>query len=164
MEMKTRIQVEQPVTEMVYEIDLVKEQIRIAAGEALGYSQNDLRASGHAIECRINAEDPAHNFAPAAGRVTNVVFPGGPGIRVDTYIYAGASVPPFYDSLLAKIIASGPTREAAIARMERALRETAIEGLKTTIGQCLEVLAGEPFRSGLYAIDLLPAMLQRNAA
>ncbi len=159
MEMNTRIQVEHPVTEMVYGIDLVKEQIRIAAGEALGYVQRDLVARGHAIECRINAEDPRNNFAPQAGTVTNVVFPGGPGIRVDTHLYPGASIPPYYDSLLAKAVAYGDTREAAIARMERALRETVIEGVQTTIGLCLEVLASREFRAGRYDIGFLPSML-----
>ncbi len=109
--MNTRIQVEHPVTEMVYGVDLVKEQIRIAAGEPLGYAQSDLAARGHAIECRINAEDPQNNFAPAAGTLSSCVFPGGPGIRVDTHIYAGATIPPFYDSMIAKIVAFGDTRE-----------------------------------------------------
>jgi acetyl-CoA carboxylase biotin carboxylase subunit len=164
MEMNTRIQVEHPVTEMVYSIDLVKEQIRIAAGEPLGYTQADLRCTGHAIECRINAEDPRNNFAPAAGTLTNVVFPGGPGIRVDTHVYSGASVPPFYDSMIAKIVAHGETREAAIARMERALRETVVEGVNTTIQQCLEILATEQFRSGRYTIDFLPSLMQAAPA
>jgi acetyl-CoA carboxylase biotin carboxylase subunit len=159
MEMNTRIQVEHPVTEMVYGIDLVKEQIRIAAGEPLGYTQRDLVARGHAIECRINAEDPRNNFAPQAGTVTNVVFPGGPGIRVDTHLYAGAAVPPYYDSLLAKAVAYGDTRDAAIARIERALRETVIEGVQTTLGLCLEILASREFRAGRYDIEFLPAML-----
>jgi acetyl-CoA carboxylase biotin carboxylase subunit len=160
MEMNTRIQVEHPVTEMVYNIDLVKEQIRVAAGEQLGYAQSELKASGHAIECRINAEDPRNNFAPAAGTLTNVVFPGGPGIRVDTHVYSGAMVPPFYDSMIAKIVAVGETRDAAIARMERALRETVIEGVNTTIQQCLEILATEQFKSGRYSIDFLPSLMQ----
>jgi len=155
MEMNTRIQVEHPVTEMVYNIDLVKEQIRIAAGEPLGYTQSDLVARGHAIECRINAEDPQNNFAPAAGTVSKLVFPGGPGIRVDTHLYAGATIPPYYDSMIAKVIAFGDTREVAIARMERALRETLIEGVTTTIGLCLEVLASAEFRAGRYDIELL---------
>ncbi|HZY95544.1 MAG TPA: acetyl-CoA carboxylase biotin carboxylase subunit [Candidatus Cybelea sp.] len=155
MEMNTRIQVEHPVTEMVYDIDLVKEQIRIAAGEPLGYAQADLAARGHAIECRINAEDPQNNFAPAAGTVSKVVFPGGPGIRVDTHLYAGAAIPPYYDSMIAKIIAFGEAREVAIARMERALRETLVEGVTTTIGLCLEILETEEFRSGRYDIELL---------
>ncbi len=164
MEMNTRIQVEHPVTEMVYNIDLVKEQIRVAAGERLGYTQSELKPNGHAIECRINAEDARNNFAPAAGTLTSVVFPGGPGIRVDTHVYSGASVPPFYDSMIAKIIALGETREAAIARMERALRETVIEGVNTTIAQCLEILASPPFMQGRYSIDFLPDLMASTAA
>ncbi len=160
MEMNTRIQVEHPVTEMVYNIDLVKEQIRVAAGEALGYAQRDLKPSGHAIECRINAEDPRNNFSPQAGTLSKVVFPGGLGIRVDTHVHSGAMVPPYYDSMLAKIIAFGETREAAIARMERALRETVIEGVNTTIDMCLEILGTREFREGRYAIDFLPNLLR----
>jgi acetyl-CoA carboxylase, biotin carboxylase subunit len=159
MEMNTRIQVEHPVTEMVYGIDLVKEQIRIAAGEPLGYAQSDLVARGHAIECRINAEDTRNHFAPAAGAVSKVVFPGGPGIRVDTHLYAGATIPPYYDSMLAKVVAFGDTREIAIARMERALRETLIEGVKTTIDLCLEIFAAPAFREGRYDIEFLPDLL-----
>jgi len=160
MEMNTRIQVEHPVTEMVYGIDLVKEQIRIASGEALGYVQRDLKAGGYAIECRINAEDPHHNFSPAAGELSDVVFPGGPGIRVDTHVYAGAKVPPFYDSMLAKVVAFADTRDEAIGRMERALRETVVAGVKTTIGQCLEILATPQFRNGTYDIDFLPSLMR----
>ncbi|MBV8196865.1 MAG: acetyl-CoA carboxylase biotin carboxylase subunit [Candidatus Eremiobacteraeota bacterium] len=166
MEMNTRIQVEHPVTEMVYNVDLLKEQIRIAAGEPLGYAQRDLVARGHSIECRINAEDPQNNFAPAAGAVTKLVFPGGPGIRVDTHLYAGAMIPPYYDSMLAKIVAFGDTREVAIARMERALRETQVEGIPTTIDLCLEILTGSEFRTGRYDIELLSRepLLARQAA
>ena len=159
MEMNTRIQVEHPVTEMVYNIDLVKEQIRIAAGESLGYEQRDLASRGHAIECRINAEDTGNQFAPAAGTVSKLVFPGGPGIRVDTHLYAGAVIPPYYDSMIAKVIAYGDTREIAISRMERALRETLVEGVKTTIGLSLEILAAPPFRDGHYDIEFLPREL-----
>ena len=162
MEMNTRIQVEHPVTEMVYNIDLVKEQIRIAAGEPLGYAQTDLVARGHAIECRINAEDPANNFAPAAGTVTKLVFPGGPGIRVDTHLYAGATITPYYDSMIAKVVAFGDTREVAIARMERALRETLVEGISTTIGLCLDILATAPFREGRYDVELIAGYLSSN--
>lgn len=162
MEMNTRIQVEHPVTEMVYNIDLVKEQIRIAAGEPLGYSQSDLAARGHAIECRINAEDPRNNFAPAAGTVSKLVFPGGPGIRVDTHLYAGATIPPYYDSMIAKVVAFGDTRDVAIARMERALRETLVEGVHTTIDLCLEILASPAFRSGHYDVELIPARILSN--
>jgi acetyl-CoA carboxylase biotin carboxylase subunit len=163
MEMNTRIQVEHPVTEMVYNIDLVKEQIRIAAGEPLGYQQSDLAERGHAIECRINAEDPRNNFAPAAGTVSKIVFPGGPGIRVDTHLYAGAVIPPYYDSMIAKIVAYGDSREIAIARMERALRETLVEGVQTTIALCLEILATPAFREGRYDIEFLPNELSASA-
>jgi acetyl-CoA carboxylase, biotin carboxylase subunit len=159
MEMNTRIQVEHPVTEMVYSVDLVKEQIRIAAGEPLGYAQHDLALRGHAIECRINAEDAYNGFAPQAGTLTKVVFPGGPGVRVDTHVFSGALVPPYYDSMIAKVVAFGASREAAIARMERALRETVIEGVSTTIGYCLEILAEPRFREGRYDIGFLPGML-----
>jgi acetyl-CoA carboxylase, biotin carboxylase subunit len=162
MEMNTRIQVEHPVTEMVYNIDLVKEQIRIASGEPLGYTQSDLVARGHAIECRINAEDPRNNFAPAAGTVSKLVFPGGPGVRVDTHLYAGATIPPYYDSMIAKIVAFGDTREVAIARMERALRETLIEGVNTTIALCLEILEAPAFRDGRYDVEFIPNHLLRN--
>jgi len=163
MEMNTRIQVEHPVTEMVYNIDLVKEQIRVAAGEPLGYEQGDLVARGHAIECRINAEDTRNNFAPAAGTVSKLVFPGGPGIRVDTHLYAGAVIPPYYDSMIAKVVAFGDTRDVAIARMERALRETLVEGVSTTIDLSLEILATSEFRAGRYDIEFLPKRLAATA-
>jgi acetyl-CoA carboxylase, biotin carboxylase subunit len=162
MEMNTRIQVEHPVTEMVYNVDLVKEQIRVAAGEPLGYTQHDLVAQGHAIECRINAEDPSNNFAPAAGTVSKVVFPGGPGIRVDTHLYSGATISPYYDSMIAKIVAVGETRDVAIARMERALRETLVEGVSTTIDLCREILATPAFREGRYDIELIPTRILPN--
>jgi len=155
MEMNTRIQVEHPVTEMVYGVDLVKEQIRIAAGEALGVTQAELHPSGHAIEVRVNAEDPEHNFAPAAGTLGRVEFPGGPGVRVDTHVYGGATIPPYYDSMIAKIIAHGATREAAIARMERALSETRIEGVKTTIDFCRDVLRDPAFRAAGVGVEWL---------
>jgi acetyl-CoA carboxylase biotin carboxylase subunit len=148
MEMNTRIQVEHPVTEMVYNIDLVKEQIRIASGEPLGYTQNDLRSRGHAIECRINAEDPRNNFAPAAGTVSKLVFPGGPGIRVDSHVYTGYNVPPFYDSMIGKVIAYGDTRDTAIARMRNALAEMVVEGIKTNIPLHQEIFNHSAFRQG----------------
>ena len=132
MEMNTRIQVEHPVTEMVTDIDLIKEQIRIAAGERLSLPR-DIEIRGHAIECRVNAEDPARDFLPSPGPITAFVPPGGPGIRVDTHAYAGYTIPPQYDSLVAKVIAWGHDREEAIARMQRALREFEIGGIKTTI-------------------------------
>jgi acetyl-CoA carboxylase biotin carboxylase subunit len=163
MEMNTRIQVEHPVTELVYGVDLVKEQIRVAAGDTLGFTQEDLHPHGHAIEVRVNAEDPENNFAPAAGVLTHVVFAGGPGIRVDTHVYSGAMVPPFYDSMLAKIIAVGRTRESAILRMERALSETRIESVKTTVDFCREVMGDPEFRAGGVGIGWLPAYLARRA-
>lgn len=164
MEMNTRIQVEHPVTEMVYGIDIVKEQIRIASGERLGYTQRDVQPRGHAIECRINAEDPQNNFAPGAGAVTGVAFPDGPGVRVDTHVYGGASVPPYYDSLLAKVVAFGDTRSAAIERMEGALRQTVIEGVRTTTAECLELLQTREFREGTYDVGFLPAFMAGAAA
>jgi acetyl-CoA carboxylase biotin carboxylase subunit len=164
MEMNTRIQVEHPVTELIYGVDLVKEQIRIASGETLGFTQDDLHRHGHAIEVRINAEDPDHNFAPAAGTLTTVVFPGGPGIRVDTHVYGGAVVPPFYDSMLAKVIAVGRSRESAILRMERALGETRIEGVKTTVEICREILASDTFRAGGVGVGWLPQLLADRVA
>jgi acetyl-CoA carboxylase biotin carboxylase subunit len=147
---------------MVFNVDLVKEQIRIASGERLGYVQSDLVQRGHAIECRINAEDSSNNFAPQAGTLSSVVFPGGPGIRVDTHVYSGAKIPPYYDSMLAKVIVYGETRDAAISRMERALRETVVEGVHTTIDACLEILATPEFRSGTYDIGFLPRLLERK--
>ena len=147
IEMNTRIQVEHPVTEMITGIDLVREQIRIATGEALGYRQNTVRFTGHAIECRINAEDPEH-FVPSPGRVTAWVAPGGPGVRVDSHLMAGYVVPPYYDSLIAKIIVHANDRGAAIARMQRALSETVVEGVKTTIPYHLKLLADPAFVAG----------------
>ncbi len=133
MEMNTRIQVEHPVTEMVTGIDLVKQQILIAAGEKLEYQQSDVKIQGHAIEARINAEDPEMNFAPFPGRVTLFHKPGGPGIRIDTHVFAGYTIPPHYDSLVAKLIAHGRDRTEAISRLRRSLDEFIIDGIKTTI-------------------------------
>ncbi|MGH7279115.1 MAG: acetyl-CoA carboxylase biotin carboxylase subunit, partial [Candidatus Rokuibacteriota bacterium] len=147
IEMNTRIQVEHPVTEWVTGIDLIREQIRIAAGEALGYRQDGVTFSGHAIECRINAEDP-DTFAPSAGRVTAWIPPGGFKVRVDSHLMAPYAVPPFYDSLIAKIIVHGRDRAEAIARMRRALMETIVEGVKTSIPFQLKVLADPGFVEG----------------
>jgi len=148
IEMNTRIQVEHPVTEAVTGIDLVKEQIRIAAGEPLSFRQDDVRFNGWAIECRINAEDPGNRFLPSPGTITAWEEPGGPGIRVDSGVRAGSVVQPYYDSLVAKVIAWGRDREEAIARMERALAEFRIEGVKTTVPLYREILAREDFRQG----------------
>ncbi|GAA6733450.1 acetyl-CoA carboxylase biotin carboxylase subunit [Thermus oshimai] len=150
IEMNTRIQVEHPVTEMVTGIDLVQAQFRIAMGEKLWLRQEDIEVRGHAIEVRVNAEDPEKGFRPSIGKVETLLFPGGPGIRVDSHLYAGYQIPPHYDSLIAKIIAWAPTREEAIRRMERALSETIIEGpgLKTTIPFHQKVLQNAFFRRG----------------
>jgi len=148
LEMNTRIQVEHPVTEAVTGLDLVAEQIRIAAGEPLRFSQRDVEFRGHALECRINAEDPAHDFRPSPGRVVSFVLPGGPGIRVDTHVYAGYTIPPYYDSLIAKVVAWGRDRTEAIARMERALREFEITGIRTTIPLHRAILDNAFFRRG----------------
>lgn len=147
-EMNTRIQVEHPVTEMITGVDLVKAQILLAAGHGLPWRQADLALSGHAIEVRVNAEDPDHDFRPAAGVITDVHWPGGPGVRVDSHVYTGYRIPPNYDSMIAKIIAWAPNRDEAIARMERALRETVIEGVKTTVPFHLKVLNNAFFRRG----------------
>jgi acetyl-CoA carboxylase biotin carboxylase subunit len=148
MEINTRIQVEHPVTEVVYDVDLVKLQLAVAAGEKLNLKQADLRPRGHAIECRINAEDPERDFAPQAGEVKELILPGGPGIRVDSHLYQGYHVPPFYDSLVAKVIAHGLDRAEAIARMRRALEELTIGGIKTSIPFHLRVLSDPVFLNG----------------
>lgn len=147
-EMNTRIQVEHPVTEMITGFDLVQEQFRVAAGLGLSFSQNDVKVEGHSIEVRINAEDPDHDFRPSAGTITDLHWPGGPGVRVDSHVYAGYRIPPTYDSLVAKIIVWAPTREEAIRRMQRALRETVIEGVKTTIPFHQRVLENAFYRRG----------------
>jgi acetyl-CoA carboxylase biotin carboxylase subunit len=147
MEMNTRIQVEHPVTEMVTVTDLVSAQIRIAAGEPLNFTQDELIFVGHAIECRINAEDP-ETFAPSPGRITTFNLPSGPGVRVDTAAYAGYFVPPHYDSLIAKLIVHSRTRERALARMRRALEAMVIEGIKTTIPLHLKILNDPDFLVG----------------
>jgi acetyl-CoA carboxylase biotin carboxylase subunit len=155
MEMNARIQVEHPVTEMLTGRDLVKEQIRVVAGRPLSFRQKDIEARGHAIECRVNAEDPSRDFAPCPGTVTHLHLPGGPGIRVDTHLFAGASIPPYYDSMVAKILAHGSTREEAIARMRRALNEFSLEGVKTTVPLLLEILHDGPFVTGDYDTSYL---------
>jgi acetyl-CoA carboxylase biotin carboxylase subunit len=133
MEMNTRIQVEHPVTELVVGIDLIKEQIRIAAGERLHLHQEDVAIKGAAIECRINAEDPENNFMPQPGKIDSLVLPGGPGLRIDTHIYQGYTISPYYDSMVAKLIAYGKNRDDAIRIMRRALSEFQIAPIKTTI-------------------------------
>ena len=148
MEMNTRIQVEHPVTEMVTGLDLIAEQIRIAQGEPLKLTQDDIILKGHAIECRINAEDPAHNFRPHPGKISAYLPPGGPGVRMDSHVYTDYEIPPYYDSLIGKLITWGPDRETAIKRMRRALRECAITGIPTTIGFHQQVLDNSAFLAG----------------
>jgi acetyl-CoA carboxylase biotin carboxylase subunit len=148
MEMNTRIQVEHPVTEMVTGIDLIAEQLRIAAGEPISVRQEEVRVSGHAIECRINAEDPRHNFRPAPGRITAWLPPGGPGVRVDSHVYTGYEIPPFYDSLIGKLIVWGVDRDHALRRLRRALSECAITGIPTTIEFHLALLDRPEFQRG----------------
>jgi acetyl-CoA carboxylase biotin carboxylase subunit len=147
IEMNTRIQVEHPITELITGVDLVREQLRIAAGEKLSYKQEDIRIQGHAIECRINAEDP-RTFTPSPGTVSHFHAPGGPGIRVDSHIYGSYKVPPYYDSLVAKIIAYGETRDIALARMRSALDETVIEGIRTNIPLQQDILRSSAFQKG----------------
>jgi acetyl-CoA carboxylase biotin carboxylase subunit len=154
IEMNTRIQVEHPITEMVTGIDLVREQIRVASGEPLGYKQGAIALRGHAIECRINAEDPEH-FVPSPGTVTAWLPPGGYGVRVDSHLMPGAVVPPYYDSLIAKIIVHGRDRAEAIGRMQRALAETVVEGVKTTIPYHQKLLADPAFLSGEHTLPRL---------
>jgi acetyl-CoA carboxylase biotin carboxylase subunit len=148
MEMNTRIQVEHPVTEMVTSFDLVKEQVRIAAGEPLSFRGDGTRLRGHAIECRVNAEDPYRNFQPCPGTITAYHPPGGPGVRVDSHVFAGYTVPPYYDSLLAKVIVHGNTREEALLRMEQALDSFILEGVTTTIPFLARVIRHPDFRAG----------------
>jgi acetyl-CoA carboxylase biotin carboxylase subunit len=148
MEMNTRIQVEHPVTEMVTRLDLIKAQILVAAGEPLPWKQEEIQLQGHAIECRINAENPERSFQPSPGKVKYFHSPGGPGVRVDSHLYSGYVVPPYYDSMVAKIICWGRDRDEAIARMRRALEETVVEGIETTLPFHLEVLANDAFRRG----------------
>jgi acetyl-CoA carboxylase biotin carboxylase subunit len=163
IEMNTRIQVEHPVTEMVTGIDLVKAQIRIAAGEPLALEQDAVRVSGHAIECRINAEDAARGFVPCPGRITRFHAPGGPGIRVDSHAFAGYTIPPYYDSLLAKLVAWGRDRGEALARMQRALGEMEIEGVHTTLAFHRGLLADEEFRAGRVTTRFVEQELLKTA-
>ena len=159
IEMNTRLQVEHPVTEMVTGVDLVAEQLRIAAGETLSYQQHDIKLRGHAVECRINAED-AKTFLPSPGKITRFHPPGGPGIRWESHIYDGYVVPPYYDSMIGKLIAFGNTRDSALARMRTALSELAIDGIKTNIGLHDEILKDGGFKAGGTNIHYLEKKLE----
>jgi len=162
IEMNTRLQVEHPVTEAVTGIDLVREQIRIAAGLPLSFSQNEVMIEGHAIECRINAENPK-TFAPSPGLVTDFHAPGGLGVRLDSALYAGYSIPPYYDSLIGKLIVHGRDRTEAIARMQRCLGEMVVGGIETTVPLFQELLANPDIRAGKYDIHWLERWMAEHA-
>lgn len=162
MEMNTRIQVEHPVTEMVTGLDLIAEQIRIAQGEPLNLTQDQVKLRGHAIECRINAEDPDQNFRPHPGRISGYLPPGGPGVRMDSHVYTDYEIPPYYDSLIGKLIVWGPDRQSAINRMRRALRECAITGLPTTIGFHQKILETPEFVKGEIYTNFVEQFMQSN--
>jgi acetyl-CoA carboxylase biotin carboxylase subunit len=162
MEMNTRIQVEHPVTEAVTRIDLIKEQIRVAAGEKLSIRQKDVRFEGHAIECRLNAEDPSRNFTPSPGALSLFIPAGGPNVRVDTHVYTGYKVPPHYDSMLGKLIVWGHTREEALATARRGLDETIIEGVKTTIPFQKQILNHKNFIEGNYDTGFVERLMQEG--
>lgn len=161
MEMNTRIQVEHPVTEMITGLDLIAEQLRIAQGEPLSLTQEQVQFRGHAIECRINAEDPDHNFRPHPGRISGYLPPGGPGVRMDSHVYTDYEIPPYYDSLIGKLIVWGQDRPTAIKRMRRALRECAITGLPTTIGFHQRILDTAEFLSGEVYTNFVEQMMAR---
>lgn len=163
MEMNTRIQVEHPVTECVTGIDLIKEQIRIANGGELTFRQEDIRMTGHAIECRINAEIPERNFTPSAGRITDLHLPGGNGIRVDTAVYSGCEVLPYYDSMLAKLIVHGKDRREAVDKMRSALGEIIIEGIGTNVDYQYEISENEDFISGKTDVDFIRRLSSETA-
>jgi len=159
MEMNTRIQVEHPVTEMLVDLDIVKEQIKLAAGEKIEYDSDDFKVNGHTIECRINAEDPWKDFMPSPGAINGLILPGGYGVRVDTHMYAGYCIPPFYDSLVAKLIVKGHDRSEAIRKMVRALDEFRVEGISTTIPFHKKVMQDEYFQKGTFYTNFIQKRL-----
>ena len=163
MEMNTRIQVEHPVTEWVTGIDLIKAQIRIADGEKLKWKQEDIQITGHAIECRINAEDPSKNFRPCPGRITDMYLPGGKGVRIDSAIYSGCEVSPYYDSMITKLIVFAATRKEAIAKMHRALGEVIIEGITTNIDFLYEIMERRDYQEGDFTIQYLEKVLEERS-
>ena len=164
MEMNTRIQVEHPITEMITGIDLVKEQIKIAAGEPLNFTQEDIKIKGHAIECRVNAEDPEHDFRPCPGKIEELCVPGGMGVRIDSAIFCGYKIPHCYDSMIAKVITFGNDRNEAIVKMRRALGEFAVGGVKTNINFDLCILETKEFLEGEYDTSFLEEkMVKKNA-
>jgi len=161
MEMNTRIQVEHPVTEMITDVDIIKEQIQIAAGHKLGFSQKDVNMYGHSIECRVNAEDP-EKFIPSIGQIKELHFPGGPGVRIDSAVYQGYKIPQYYDSMIAKVIVHAPTRIEAIHRMRRALGEFHVDGIKTTIPLLIRIMHSEEFVSGRISTRFIEDFLKNN--
>jgi acetyl-CoA carboxylase biotin carboxylase subunit len=162
MEMNTRIQVEHPVTEMITGLDLIAEQIKIAQGKKLAFTQEQVKLQGHAIECRVNAEDPDHNFRPHPGKISGYLAPGGPGVRMDSHVYTDYEIPPFYDSLIGKLIVWGPDRDTAIRRMKRALRECAITGVPTTINFHQKILEQPAFLKGEVYTNFVEEMLNKS--
>jgi acetyl-CoA carboxylase biotin carboxylase subunit len=161
MEMNTRIQVEHPVTEMITGLDLIAEQIRVAQGEKLHLTQDQVKLNGHSIECRINAEDPDHNFRPSPGRISGYLPPGGTGVRMDSHVYTDYEIPPYYDSLIGKLIVWAPDRAGAIRRMKRALRECAITGLPTTISFHQKILETPAFLQGDIYTNFVEQMMRK---
>ncbi|MDR2709041.1 MAG: acetyl-CoA carboxylase biotin carboxylase subunit [Elusimicrobiota bacterium] len=162
MEMNTRIQVEHPVTEVITGLDLVKEQIKLASGYKLSVHSDRIKILGHAIECRINAEDPDANFIPSPGLLGTTYFPGGPGVRVDTHVFSGYTIPPYYDSLIAKIIVLSPDRDDAISRMSRALKEVETQNIKTTAPLHIKIMENEEFKSGVVTTDFLQKYIYKT--
>lgn len=163
MEMNTRVQVEHPITEAITGVDVVKQQLLIAAGEKLSISQKDIKIDGHAIECRIIAEDPSNNFAPSVGTIKHMAAPGGIGVRLDTHIYGGYEIPPYYDAMLAKLVVKGKDRNEAIARMMRCLSEFEIEGVKTNISYQMEILSNAYFRRGELSTSFIPRRMNNGS-
>jgi acetyl-CoA carboxylase biotin carboxylase subunit len=162
MEMNTRVQVEHPVTEVIYGIDLIKEQIRIASGEKLSLTQDEINPTGCAIECRINAENPENDFMPCPGKIEKCILPGGPHLRIDTHIYQGYTIPPFYDSMVAKMISYGKTRQEAIAVMQRALDELVVEPIKTTADFHKKILGHPQFLRGQYTTNFINSIVEKE--
>src|SRR6186713_994820 len=161
LEVNTRVQVEHPVTEFITGVDIVKEQIRIAAGERLSMKQGDVTFTGHSIECRINAEDPV-TFAPSPGVIHAFSVPGGPGVRIDTFAHSECTIPPYYDSMIAKIIVHGRDRQEAIARMRRTLEMTVIEGIKTSIPLHLKILNDPDFQAGRMSTAFMDRFMPKS--
>ena len=162
MEMNTRIQVEHPITEMITGIDLIKEQIKIASGYKLSFTQDDIKINGHSIECRINAEDAKRNFLPSPGKIEQLNVPGGFGVRLDSAVYQGYTIPSFYDSMIAKLIVHGKNRQEAIMKMKRALAEFLIDGIESNIDFQFKILNDPDFNSGNYNTGFLNKLVNNK--